>query len=421
MVATAVVDVASCGDYLFVGQKRVIVGDGGTSGRRKSFSRAQIRFALIGTLDCAVGKCLRWQRVEIGYRVSICDPFAGAGSNVRRMDSEEFFERMKRAREVRVRYGRANLTVARWGGVAFSKPLVKVLDRWRNEGAPDDEVAWTFIRERVLAHTASFSWDQADLTRLVRLVTEVSNDPEIKARSAEDLAPELSRIEEDEQKSIAETNRKLSKAYEPFVMKDVFKGLDSALFKTNSVKGLESVPISEKVNLLGASIPEKFDFPSLSSPAFLADAKALQDKVASSGLLGSSIFEQVAGMQGLKDQWADALAANKANFAVLASDSIWKDWSESLAQAARAADQPDVADAVEATGEFADEADDADADVFVAAVWQLGEALKVAAAKAKSPAEQIAIHALATVAVAWLVYYLAQLGIHILPPEQPPP
>ena len=105
------------------------------------------------------------------------------------------------------------------------------------------------------------------------------------------------------------------------------------------------------------------------------------------------------------------------NVGNLGANPAWEDWSAYLAEAAIATDRPDVAEAVEATSDL--EKDDADAEEFLAAIYQLWEFLMAALAKAKAPAEKLAIEALATLLVLWLIYLAAKLGIPILPPDPP--
>ena len=97
------------------------------------------------------------------------------------------------AAAVRVRYGRASLTVARSGPVGESGALAEVLDAYERGEARPASVARAFLRERVIEHSPSFEWRSVKLAELIPAVTAVSSDPELRAQTPKELADELVR------------------------------------------------------------------------------------------------------------------------------------------------------------------------------------------------------------------------------------
>jgi hypothetical protein len=64
-------------------------------------------------------------------------------------------------RTCKVRYGRARLTIDRWGPIIVS-PTYEALQGWRRGEKTSEDVAWAFVRTRVREHTPSFCWEEAD-------------------------------------------------------------------------------------------------------------------------------------------------------------------------------------------------------------------------------------------------------------------
>lgn len=93
-----------------------------------------------------------------------------------------------------VRYGRARLTVETAGDLTAQDELGQTIDRYQAGAATPDEVAWAFVRSRVVSHSASFDWKEADLAKIGPLVTGVSVSPRIKASSTREFADELVRL-----------------------------------------------------------------------------------------------------------------------------------------------------------------------------------------------------------------------------------
>jgi hypothetical protein len=80
------------------------------------------------------------------------------------------------------RYGRATLTIRRWGGLdelLGDSPLADRVNAFRAGEIAADDVAWAFVRARVKAHSPSFEWKTADLGKLIALVTDCSEEPKL--------------------------------------------------------------------------------------------------------------------------------------------------------------------------------------------------------------------------------------------------
>lgn len=335
------------------------------------------------------------------------------------MDKDEFRERIRSAREVKVRYGRANLTVSRLGNVVFSERTADAIERWRKDRATDEDVAWAFVKDRVIEHTPSFQWDEADIEKLVSRIAAVCNDPQIEARSVAALAPELDRMEKSEQKLLAESSKKFAKTIDSVIPKfdslfPAFKTLDSLMPSFNA-----TMPA---YRFLGEAVPKGPDLSALVAPSLLDSFKTLQDQMDSAGLLASSasfrpsLMDQIGELLGMQDTWADVVKANKGGFGTLAANPMWKDWAGSLADAAREAEQSDVAQAVEETTDLVSEGEGVSAEAFLSSVGEVWRLIQRAMERAKTPAEAIAVAIVADYALRWFAYLMKELGVSIWPP-----
>jgi hypothetical protein len=107
----------------------------------------------------------------------------GDGGN----DSIDILRNLLEGRQHGVRYGRAQLTVFRFGGLTDGDLGAAI--QGFEEGEIDAEaLAWSFVRHRVVKHTPSFSWDDADLSLLLDRVVGVSTDPTFESSAPEDVA-----------------------------------------------------------------------------------------------------------------------------------------------------------------------------------------------------------------------------------------
>jgi hypothetical protein len=95
--------------------------------------------------------------------------------------------RLREARQTRVRYGRAFLTVARFGGLSGDE-LERCLTAYEDGNADAEAVCWAFVRKRVIDHTPSFSWENVELPLLLDRTVAVSTIPEFSSSEIEDVA-----------------------------------------------------------------------------------------------------------------------------------------------------------------------------------------------------------------------------------------
>jgi hypothetical protein len=118
----------------------------------------------------------------------------------------------------KVRYGRANLTVEQWVSV-HGTGVERALRAHRAGEASAGDVAWAFVREQVTAHTQSFNWEDADLVRNLPRVIAVAKVPNLKAKSAAELVPELEEIEAKERERWKRLNESIRKSILPTLPK----------------------------------------------------------------------------------------------------------------------------------------------------------------------------------------------------------
>jgi hypothetical protein len=115
------------------------------------------------------------------------------------------------------RYGRAGLTIRRWGGwgeFVGEGDLAEKIDSYREKQAGAEDVAWAFIHTRVAGHSPTFSWDEADLRRLLVLVAECSRDPLLQAREPEGLAAELVAAQSKEREHLQKIGQQIGASLE---------------------------------------------------------------------------------------------------------------------------------------------------------------------------------------------------------------
>jgi hypothetical protein len=101
-------------------------------------------------------------------------------------------DELRRRRICKKRYGRATLTIVRWGGlrVLGDVRLGQALAAFRTGKASATDVAWAFVRSRIESHSPSFNWRGAHLERLIDLVTDCSDSLVRRRRRRRDLGQE---------------------------------------------------------------------------------------------------------------------------------------------------------------------------------------------------------------------------------------
>jgi hypothetical protein len=90
----------------------------------------------------------------------------------------------------RIRYGRATLTVAQSGGILMSE-LGEGVEAYERGELTAEKLCQRFARTRVKEHSPSFSWDDADPERVLKLVVEASETPRFESVQPEHVADRL--------------------------------------------------------------------------------------------------------------------------------------------------------------------------------------------------------------------------------------
>lgn len=133
--------------------------------------------------------------------------------------AEALIELVTERREVNVRYGRARLTIARWGQLGEGA-MWDAIHSYRAGRLTDDELCWAYVRRRVLSHSPSFDWEQTDLGRLLHLVAGASESPSLPSLTAAEFAPALAAAAEAErsehEESVARLMESIRPSYERF-------------------------------------------------------------------------------------------------------------------------------------------------------------------------------------------------------------
>ena len=90
------------------------------------------------------------------------------------------------------RYGRATLTIRRYTTLGDLRgDLGEALEAYRNGKGNAEKVAWAFVRARITGHSATFSWEDAELAKLIPLVVECSKSPTLTRTEPGELADDL--------------------------------------------------------------------------------------------------------------------------------------------------------------------------------------------------------------------------------------
>ena len=109
---------------------------------------------------------------------------------------------------MRVRYGRATLTIAQKGGIVMNE-LGEAVVAYESGELAADEVCERFVRTRVKGHSPSFSWERADPTRILKLVVETSQEPRFESAAPEHVADRLVAAAKDEHEALSASVKQL--------------------------------------------------------------------------------------------------------------------------------------------------------------------------------------------------------------------
>lgn len=150
------------------------------------------------------------------------------------MFEEKVFGFRLRAERSKVRYGRAVLTVQRSGVVVFT-PAATTLREYREGKASADDVAWTWVKGRVVEHSPTFNWAGADIEKLLPRITAVTDDPKIDATTPAELVPELESLAADDLKELDHDRqrfRELNQLWPGFSEMDLSQLMESGVILT---------------------------------------------------------------------------------------------------------------------------------------------------------------------------------------------
>lgn len=314
----------------------------------------------------------------------------------------------------KVRYGRASLTVEKKVFVALT-PVEETLGAHREGKASDEDLAWTFVKSQVVSHSPSFKWEDAELGKLLPLITAVATDPKLKATTPQELPPELEAAEKKELKEWAETGKELKK-HTSRIAADLAK-----------VMNVTQKPVVNEVmrkNLVSIK-PPKVVVPT----ATAIGLKKLQDLQFSWAKMGQQILPKIptAGFVGLDPSFTAAVLRGfaapempKPKFGT----SNWDHLVEQFVETAREADSPDVAQAVEAAVETtaaAEKREASDVDALLEGLQPMFADLERAIKETKK--NSIARQFLIALGVGFILLVLqgtlARMGLPIVPQAPP--
>lgn len=337
-------------------------------------------------------------------------------------EEPEIFLRLRNAGRVKVRYGRANLTIQKTGAIRFLPTIAETLKARQRGEIDDQEVAWIFIKSRVTAHTPSFDWNRADLNKLLPLVTGVALEPEIKAKTPEELVPELEEITKQEQASWDKSTRRLheqitkyrelewSLAHDPSSHVGIsLHSQQASLLKTFhpdlTALGKTAIALSK---LNEPVVPSTFPtLPRLStgSPqAMSLAALGLAPDPSTLALITSMAQEPLA---------TAALGLHSKGFQ---GALVSKDWGKAAEEfsLATAADYPEAAEAVKATVEAAQDPEASDLELVLARMDQLEAAIQASNANSGT---RLIVYGLASQIIYLIIQMiLGRVGVHLPPP-----
>ena len=172
---------------------------------------------------------------------------------------------------VKVRYGRATLTVKRRGALLGGSDLAQAISGYRRGEVDAETVAWAYVRARVVAHSPTFDWAKADRMRVVRLVAQASRNLHFRSRTPEGLARELIVRQDWERERFSEATRtmkKLAAITPPVSGLSSIQRLVSTRFVVPEVRFQQASILGEATRALrGVSGPEIANIARIAVPA----------------------------------------------------------------------------------------------------------------------------------------------------------
>lgn len=279
--------------------------------------------------------------------------------------AREILLELRANRKAKVRYGRATLTVERTDGVLMSA-LSDLLSAHRKGEASAEEVAWAFIRERTVEHSPTFHWEDIDLLKLLPRVTAVSREPAIKAKTPEELIPELEALEAKEREDFERARKRMKQMLSGGISQDLLKSINRTneiarmmrpayldafkAFRPAHMEALKAIQPGFNEQILAAMRPLSGQIQQAMQPLSNQIQEAMQPQLKALNFrIDPKIYESFIGLSQV-DLSKQLGLSNQ----VLANNEAWRPLFEQVAEAARGADSPDIAEAVEAIAEEAE-------------------------------------------------------------------
>lgn len=256
--------------------------------------------------------------------------------------------------KAKVRYGRATLTVERADGVLMTA-LSDLLRAHLKDEVSAEEVALAFIKERVVEHSPTFRWEDIDLLKLLPRVTAVTREPAIKAKTPEELVPELEALEAKEREQWERARKRMKQVLSGGISQDLLKSINRSneiaramrpayldafkAFRPAHMAAFKAIQPGLNEQVLAAMRPLSAQIQQAMQPQLKALNFGIDPRVYE-GFIGLSRVD-LSKQLGLSNQ-------------ILASNEAWRPLFEQVAEAAREADSPDIAEAVEHTADEAE-------------------------------------------------------------------
>jgi hypothetical protein len=285
---------------------------------------------------------------------------------------------LRGAGKVKVRYKRANLTVDQLVSVYGTQVEAALVEQREGRGSAE-QVAWAFLKEQVIRQTSSFDWADAELEVLLPRVAAVVTEPKFKARTPEDLVPELEVLEREERERWKEISAQMRKQI-PTISKSVLKGF----------AGLDKLPVisedmrrqitasSQITDAIGRTHMKAIQAAQPSINAFQGvrlDWEQINKTVMAQAKLTDFGIDPSA-YASLVDGTAE-LAKNILDQQKIAITLNWDQLVEQITEAAREAEADDLVEVVEATStEVSKEVSEVDVNVLVGYLTELSEKVK---------------------------------------------
>jgi hypothetical protein len=232
----------------------------------------------------------------------------------------------------RVRYGRATLTIAQSGGIVMSE-LGDAVEAYESGDLTAEELCERFVRTRVKEHSPSFSWDDADPARVLKLVVETSDKPGFDSAEPQYVADRLVAWAEEDHETLNASMKQLRGAVRgPYLKLNEVLGISRTPRIQDSLKRLQeagklhkSLGIDPKVLGIASGFAERmrpqlrglrtpiagFDENELKRISGLAGFKAIDPKLFETAGWVRRLPDPAPWLRGLQEQIGERLEALK--------------------------------------------------------------------------------------------------------------